>query len=69
MLQGQRHLKDLAARKQVLFNFQRDVAEQQYDVYLLSMMNTASWRRYVKHYAPNMTYDDGGGVAALWLER
>lgn len=69
MLQGQRHLKDLAARKHVLCDFQRSVAEQQYYVYLLSMMNTASWRPYVKHYAPNMTYDDGGCLAALWLER
>src|SRR5712691_5002229 len=69
MLQGQRHLKDLAARKQVLFDFQRYGADQQYDVYLLSIMNTAFWQPYVKHYAPNMTDDYGGRVAALWLER
>jgi len=32
-------------------------------------MNTALWQPYVKHYAPNMTYDYGGRVAAAWLER
>jgi hypothetical protein len=30
---------------------------------------TRSWQPYVKHYAPNMSYDYGGRVAALWPER
>ena len=38
-------------------------------MYLLSIINTAFWQPYVKHYAPNMTDDYGGRVAALWLER
>jgi hypothetical protein len=32
-------------------------------------MITASWAPYVKHYGPNITFDYGSRVAALWLDR
>ena len=56
-------------RKKLIFDIQRYVAEQQYYVYLFSATFTGSWQPYVKHYAPNLTFDYGSRVAALWLDR
>jgi peptide/nickel transport system substrate-binding protein len=69
MVQAQRRTKDLEARKQLIFAIQRYVAEQQYYVYLNAPMLTGSWQPYVKNYSPNLTFDFGNRVAALWLER
>src|SRR5262249_48699668 len=69
MLQAQRRTKDPEARKQILVDFQRYAAEQQYYVYLFSGMVTSSWQPYVQNYAPNLTFDYGSRVASLWLER
>jgi ABC-type transport system substrate-binding protein len=69
MLQEQRRTKDVEARKQLIFDIQRYAAEQQYYVYLFSVMVTSSWQPYVKNYTPNLTFDYGSRVAALWLER
>ena len=32
-------------------------------------MYTGSWQPYVRNYAPNLTFDHGSRVTALWLER
>jgi peptide/nickel transport system substrate-binding protein len=69
MLQQQRRTKDLEARKQIIFEIQRYVAEQQYYVYTNSGMNTGSWQPYVKNFSPNHSFDYGNRAAALWLER
>ena len=69
LLKEQRRTKDLEARKQLIYAFQRYVAEQQYYVYTHAAMMTGSWQPYVKNYAPNQTFDYGSRVAALWLER
>jgi peptide/nickel transport system substrate-binding protein len=69
MLKAQRRTRDLAARKQILFDMQRYVAAQQYYVYTNANMITGTWQPYVKNYAPNTTFDYGGRAAALWLER
>jgi ABC-type transport system substrate-binding protein len=69
MVQEQRRLKDLDARKQLVFAIQRHTAEQQYYVYLSSQVVTASWQPYLKNYAPNLNSDFGSRVAALWLDR
>ena len=69
MLKEQRRSRDLEARKQLIFEFQRYAAEQQYYVYITSSMITGTWQPYVKNYAPNLTFDYGGRAAALWLER
>jgi len=69
MIKEQRRLKDLEARKKVIFDIQRYIAEQQYYVYLVSPMYTGSWRPYVKNHAANVTFDYGSRVAALWLDR
>jgi peptide/nickel transport system substrate-binding protein len=69
MLKAQRRTKDLAARKQLIFDIQRYVAEQQYYVYLNANTVTTSWQPYVKNFAPNHSFDYGNRAAALWLER
>src|SRR6266705_2985933 len=69
MVQEQRRLQDPEARKQLIFDMQRYAAEQQYYVYLSSAVVTGSWQPYVKNFAPNLTADFGGRVAALWLDR
>src|SRR6266567_7139120 len=69
MLKEQRRTKDLEARKKLIVEFQRYAAEQQYYVYLTSGMITGTWQPYVKHYAPNLTFDYGSRAAALWLDR
>jgi hypothetical protein len=48
---------------------QRYTAEQRYYVYLYAVMVTGSWQPYVKHYAPNLTFDYGSRVAILWLDQ
>jgi peptide/nickel transport system substrate-binding protein len=69
MPKAQRQTMDLEVRKQLIFDIQQYAAEQQYYVYTNSVMLTGSWQPYVKHYAPNPTFDFGGRAAALWLDR
>jgi peptide/nickel transport system substrate-binding protein len=69
MLKEQRRTKDVEARKKLIFDIQRYIAEQQYYVYLYSIGVTGSWQPYVKNYAPNPTFNYGGRAAALWLDR
>src|SRR5262247_1684428 len=68
MLKEQRRTKDLEARKQLIYDIQRYVAEQQYYVYLNSNTITTSWQPYVKNFAANHSFDYGNRAAALWLE-
>ena len=69
MLKEQRRTKDMEARKKLIFDIQRYVAEQQYYVYLNSNTITTSWQPYVKNFAPNHSFDYGNRAAVLWLER
>jgi peptide/nickel transport system substrate-binding protein len=69
MLKEQRRTKDLEARKKLIYDIQRYVAEQQYYVYLNSNTITTSWQPYVKNFAPNHSFDYGNRAAALWLDR
>jgi peptide/nickel transport system substrate-binding protein len=69
MLQEQRRTKDIEARKKLIFDIQRSIAEQQYYVFTISIAYACTWQPYVKNYAPNLSFDYGGRVAALWLDR
>jgi len=69
MLKEQRRTQDREARKQIIFDIQRRIADQQHYVYLYCVGITGSWQPYVKNYAPNTTYNFGGRSAALWLDR
>jgi len=69
LLQEQRRTKDVEARKKLIYEIQRYAAEQQYYVYLSSAVVTSSWQPYIKNFAHNLTFDYGGRIAALWLDR
>jgi peptide/nickel transport system substrate-binding protein len=69
MLQEQRRTLDQEARKKLIFDIQRYIAEQQYYVFTTSGMITGTWQPYVKNYAPNLSFDYGGRTAALWLDK
>src|SRR5262245_13248222 len=69
MLKEQMRTRDVEARRALIFDIQRYAAEQQYYVYLYSAGVTASWRPYVKNYAPNLSFDYGNRAAALWLDK
>jgi peptide/nickel transport system substrate-binding protein len=69
MVQEQRRIKDAEARKKLLAEFQRYAAEQQYYVYLFSVMITSSWQPYLKNYSHNLTFDYGSRIAVSWLDR
>jgi peptide/nickel transport system substrate-binding protein len=69
MLQEQRRTKDVEARKKLIFDIQRYIAEQQYYVFTTSGVFTGTWQPYVKNYGPNLTFDYGSRTAALWLDK
>ena len=69
MIKEQWRLKDLEARKKLIFDIQRYIADRQYYIFLVSPMYTGSWQPYVKNHAANVTFDYGSRVAALWLDR
>ena len=69
MITAQRRVQDRATRQRLIFDIQRYAAVQQYYVYLLCPMLTASWQPYLQHDAPNLTFDYGGRAASLWLDR
>jgi peptide/nickel transport system substrate-binding protein len=69
MVKEQRRIKDRETRKQLIFDIQRYAAEQQYYIYLASLIITSSWQPYMKNYAHNLTFDYGSRIAATWLER
>ena len=69
MLKAQRQTKDLAARKQLIFDIQRYEAEQQYYVYLACPMYTGSHQPYVKNYSPSALEEYGMAATVLWLDR
>lgn len=69
MLQEQRRIQDTSVRKKLIFDIQRYIANQQFYVFLTSGMITGSWQPYVKNYSPNLSFDYGSRVAALWLDK
>jgi len=69
MVKEQRRIKDLEARKQLIYEIQRYAAEQQNYIYLSSQVITSSWQPYMKNYSHNLTFDYGSRIAATWLER
>ena len=69
MVKEQRQIKDREARKQLIFDIQRYAAEQQYYIYLASLIITSSWQPYLKNYAHNLTFDYGSRIAVTWLDR
>src|SRR4029434_10955791 len=69
MLKEQMRIKELEARRKLLFAMQPYAAAHHDYVDLYSVGITGSWQPYVKNYAPNPTFDYGGRAAALWLDK
>ena len=69
MLIRQRRTADISKRREVVYNIQRYLANQQYYVQLGSAMQIAVWDAALKNYATNVSYDYGGRLQAAWLER
>ena len=69
MLIRQRRTVDPVKRREVIWEIQRYLAQQQYYVQMPSAIQIAVWDAAVKNYAPNVSYDYGGRLMASWLER
>jgi peptide/nickel transport system substrate-binding protein len=69
MVKEQRQIKNLQARKQLIFDIQRYAATQQYYVYLSSQVLTSSWQPVIKNFAQNLTFDYGSRLEIAWLDR
>jgi peptide/nickel transport system substrate-binding protein len=69
MLIRQRRTTDPVKRREVIWDIQRYLAQQQYYVQMPSAIQIAVWEAAVKNYAPNVSYDYGGRLMAAWLER
>lgn len=61
--------QDPSKRREIVRAFQRHAAVHQYYVHLPSGINVAAWDGALKNYAPNISYDYGGRLAAAWLDR
>jgi len=61
--------QDASKRRELVHAFQRHAAVQQYYVHLPSGIHVAAWDAALKNYAPNMSNDYGGRLAAAWLDR
>src|SRR5437773_1694492 len=60
LLLRQRRTFDVAQRRQVIYDIQRYLANQQYYVTLGSPTYTAVWDGALKNYGPNLGFDYGG---------
>ena len=69
MLIRQRRTQDIAKRREVIYDIQRHLANQQYYVQMASAMQIAVWEAALKNYATNVSYDYGGRLQAAWLDR
>jgi peptide/nickel transport system substrate-binding protein len=69
MLIRQRRTADPVKRREVIWDIQRYLAQQQYYVQMPSAIQIAVWDAAVRNYAPNVSYDYGGRLMAAWLDR
>src|SRR5438128_12153959 len=69
LLLRQRRTYDNVQRRQIIYDLQRYLANQQYYVQLGSPSYTAVWDAALKNYGPNLGFDYGGRLIAAWLDR
>jgi peptide/nickel transport system substrate-binding protein len=69
MLVRQRRTFDVAKRKEIIFDIQKHLAQQQYYVTMHSGVYVAVWDGALQNYGPNVGYDYGGRLMATWLNR
>jgi hypothetical protein len=59
----------VAKRKEIIFDIQKHLAQQQYYVTTDSGVYVAVWDGALQNYGPNVGYDYGGRLMAAWLNR
>src|SRR5256712_10378864 len=64
LLLRQRRTYDNVQRRQIIYDLQRYLANQQYYVQLGSPSYTAVWDAALKNYGPNLGFDYGGAPIA-----
>jgi peptide/nickel transport system substrate-binding protein len=69
LLVRQRRTFDIAKRKDIIFDIQRHLAQQQYYVATNSGVYVGVWDGALQNYGPNIGYDYGGRLMATWLNR
>ncbi|HXG02487.1 MAG TPA: ABC transporter substrate-binding protein [Candidatus Binatia bacterium] len=69
LLVRQRRTFEPARRRDLIYDIQRHLAQQQYYVQLASGVYVAVWDAALKNYGPNLGYDYGGRLVAAWLDR
>jgi peptide/nickel transport system substrate-binding protein len=69
MLVRQRRTADVVKRREIIYDIQKYLAKQQYYVQMPSGVYLFVWDGAVKNFGPNVGYDQGGRLAAAWLDR
>ena len=69
LLVRQRRTLDVAKRRDVIWEIQRYLANQQYYVQMPPALLVSVWEGALKNYGPNIGYDMGGRLVAAWLDR
>jgi ABC-type transport system substrate-binding protein len=60
---------DIAKRRELIHEVQRQLAKEQYYVQTPSVVAIGVWEGALKNYAPNLGFDYGGRLVAAWLDR
>jgi ABC-type transport system substrate-binding protein len=68
MLEAQRRLASMSARKKLVDDIQRRAAAQVYYVYTPSPRNVSSWTPRVRNYGPKNSFDVGAQLEVVWLD-
>jgi peptide/nickel transport system substrate-binding protein len=65
----QRRVRDIAKRRELIYDIQRHLGKQVYRAEGYSIVALAVWDLALKNYGPNLGYDYGGRLTAAWLDR
>lgn len=69
MIQLQQRTFDVAKRREIIYDIQRHLSQHVYHLYCPSPIAVAAWEPYVRDFAPNIGFDIGGRLQAVWLDR
>jgi len=69
MIRLQRRTFDVAKRREIVYDIQRYLAEQEYYHYGPSVTTVSAWEPHVKNFGPNIGHDYGGRLMVAWLDK
>jgi peptide/nickel transport system substrate-binding protein len=69
MLEAQRHALSRPARKKIIDDIQRHLADRVYYVFTPAPRTVHSWAPRVRGYSPRNSLDRGAQLEAVWLDR